>query len=514
MDGRLSPSLSAPDGAGDGILVMGMREALEQPPDAFEAHFGRYADRRDFAFAALNTAFVTDGAFVHLRRRASARHPIHLVFVSSGRESDVVCHPRVLIVAEVASRAQVVEHFIDAGTGARCFNNAVSEVVLKAGACVEHYKAQMEGDHTFHISSVEVHQAHESHFTSHVTSLGGRLVRHDINVRLEAPRAPCDLHGLYLAAGRQHMDFHTRVDHLVPECTSSEVYKGVLDGRARGVFNGRVYVHPDAQKSDAHQSQRQSSALPARGDRYQTTARDPCRRRKVLARSDGGTARRADDVLSPLPAASTKRAPERFSPSDFSKRCWSRFSIPWLRESLTREIAGRMPGALLLADTHPTGDIAVMSSASSEDRPGRNLYDVEARRRDFPVLHQEVHGRPLVYLDNGATSQKPRSVIEALRHYYEHDNSNVHRGVHALSERATRDYEAARDEVARFVNAPDRRAVVFVRGNHRSHQSRGAELPPAPVCTKAMKSSSRTWSITPTSCLGRCCARRAERACG
>ena len=105
-----------------------------------------------------------------------------------------------------------------------------------------------------------------------------------------------------------------------------------------------------------------------------------------------------------------------------------------------------------------------MSSDSSEDRPGRNLYDVEARRRDFPVLHQEVHGRPLVYLDNGATSQKPRSVIEALRHYYEHDNSNVHRGVHALSERATRDYEAARDEVARFVNAPDRRAVVFVRG--------------------------------------------------
>ena len=95
---------------------------------------------------------------------------------------------------------------------------------------------------------------------------------------------------------------------------------------------------------------------------------------------------------------------------------------------------------------------------------GRNLYDVHARRRDFPALHQSVHGHPLVYLDNGATSQKPAAVIDALRHYYEHDNSNVHRGVHALSERATRDYEAARDEVARFVNAPDRRSVVFVRG--------------------------------------------------
>ena len=105
-----------------------------------------------------------------------------------------------------------------------------------------------------------------------------------------------------------------------------------------------------------------------------------------------------------------------------------------------------------------------MSSASSLGPAGRNLYDVHARRRDFPILHQEVRGRPLVYLDNGATSQKPRAVIEALRHYYENDNSNVHRGVHALSERATRDFEAARDEVATFVNAPDRRGVVFVRG--------------------------------------------------
>ena len=102
--------------------------------------------------------------------------------------------------------------------------------------------------------------------------------------------------------------------------------------------------------------------------------------------------------------------------------------------------------------------------ASPRGSSGRNLYDVHACRRDFPALHQEVHGHPLVYLDNGATSQKPDVVIEALRHYYARDNSNVHRGVHALSERATRDYEAARDAVTAFVNAPGRRSVVFVRG--------------------------------------------------
>ena len=105
-----------------------------------------------------------------------------------------------------------------------------------------------------------------------------------------------------------------------------------------------------------------------------------------------------------------------------------------------------------------------MNDPGSPPRSGRNLYDVHAIREDFPALHQEVHGHPLVYLDNSATSHKPTAVIDTLRHYYERDNSNVHRGVHALSERATLDYEAARDEVARFANAPDRRSVIFVRG--------------------------------------------------
>ena len=105
-----------------------------------------------------------------------------------------------------------------------------------------------------------------------------------------------------------------------------------------------------------------------------------------------------------------------------------------------------------------------MDEPGAHPRKHGNLYDVHAVRGDFPALHQEVHGHPLVYLDNGATSHKPRAVIDALRRYYERDNSNVHRGVHALSERATRDYEAARDEIARFVNAPDRRSVIFVRG--------------------------------------------------
>ena len=342
VDGQLSRTLSSPEDAGEGVLVMGMREALDRPPEAFETHFGRYADRGDFAFAALNTAFVQDGAFIHLRRRASARHPIHLIFISTGRETDIVCHPRVLIVAEVASRARVVEHYVGARAGTRCFNNTVSEVVLKAGACIEHYKAQREGDQTFHIASIEVHQAHESHFTSHVTSLGGRLVRHDINVCMDAPQARCDLHGLYLATGRQHMDFHTRVDHRAPHCTSNEVYKGVLDGRARGVFNGRVYVHPGAQKSDAHQSN--ANLLLSPHVEVDTKPQLEIHADDVKC-SHGATVGQLDQsMMFYLRSRGLDEASARaLLTFGFLEEMLKHISIPWLRESLTRNLAGRMP---------------------------------------------------------------------------------------------------------------------------------------------------------------------------
>ena len=356
VDGRLSKSRSTLEDVGEGVLVMGLREALEHPPEAFESHFGRYADREDFAFPALNTAFVADGAFIHLHRRSVARHPIHLVFVSTGREPDVVSHPRVLIVAEVASRASVVEHYVGVPSGTRCFNNAVSEIVLKAGACVEHYKAQLEDDHAFHVANLEVYQAHESHFTSHVTSLGGRLVRHDINVRLDAPKARCDLHGLFLATGRQHMDFHTRVDHLLPECTSSEVYKGVLDGRARGVFNGRVFVHPGAQKSDARQSN--ANLLLSPHVEIDTKPQLEIHADDVKC-AHGATVGQLDErMIFYLRSRGIDEASARaLLTFGFLQEMLEHVTIPWLRESLLRGLAARMPSASRLLEVAGSGDV-------------------------------------------------------------------------------------------------------------------------------------------------------------
>ena len=252
-------------------------------------------------------------------------------------------------VAEVASRACVVEHHLGIDNGAGCFNNAVSEVVLQAGACVEHYKVQTEGDRTFHIANLEVRQAHESHFTSRVLSLGGRLVRHDVNVRLEAPHARCDLHGLYLAGGRQHMDFHTRVDHLEPHCTSTEVYKGVLGGRARAVFNGRVLVHPGARKSDARQTNDNLLLSPhAEVDakpQLEIYADD-------VKCAHGATVGQLDEsmVFYLRSRGLDERSARALLTFGFLREVLDRVDIAGLRESLTRELVRRLPAAPNLPD--------------------------------------------------------------------------------------------------------------------------------------------------------------------
>ena len=252
VDGHYAADLSDLHDLGGDVEVGSMAAALAQGPESLEFHLARYADVDRHPFAALNTAFMGDGAFIHLKRRAVLARPLHLLFVSSASQPDCIMHPRVLIVGEVASRACVVESFVSLRDGVY-FNNPITEIMLKPGACVEHYKIQRESAQAYHVSTIHVEQEHDTQFTSHAVSLGARLSRTDINARLRSEGATCQLNGLFLASGHQHVDFHTAVDHISPAGTSDEYYKGILDGRARGVFNGRVYVHPDAQQTDAHQ---------------------------------------------------------------------------------------------------------------------------------------------------------------------------------------------------------------------------------------------------------------------
>jgi Fe-S cluster assembly protein SufD len=255
VNGHYAPELSLTGRLPDGVFAGDLARALTEMPRRIEPHLGRIADAGASGFSALNAAAMADGAFVYLGDGRDLQDPIHLLFLSTRQQDSVFTQPRNLIIGEAGSRALVIESYASLGESDH-FTNAVTEIALESGSELEHYKLQRECAKAYHVATLQVHQGRDSRFTSHSVALGGRITRNDINSVLDAEGAECVLNGLYMADGRQHVDHHTRVDHVRPRCTSAEFYKGILDGYSRGVFNGRVYVHPDAQKTDASQTNR------------------------------------------------------------------------------------------------------------------------------------------------------------------------------------------------------------------------------------------------------------------
>lgn len=252
VDGRFILALSTPGHLPAGIKVMSMADAIARIPEQLEPWLGRYAAPGQNGFAALNAAFMQDGAVIHLARGTTLETPLHLLFLASGA-ADTLAFVRNLIVAEAGSQASVIESYA-ALTDATGLTNSVTEIVLEQRAQLEHYRLGREGEAAYHIGSTHVQLARNSHYTSHSIAFGGRIVRHELYASLEAEGAECTLNGLYVTHGRQHVDNHTRIDHRQPRGTSREWYKGVLDGQSRAVFTGRVVVHPQAQHTDAEQA--------------------------------------------------------------------------------------------------------------------------------------------------------------------------------------------------------------------------------------------------------------------
>lgn len=253
VNGHYSPAHSRLLPLPAGVRIASLAAVLAEENEVLEQHLFRHTDYREHAFTALNTALATDGAYVYLPPDAVIAEPVHLLFVATAGEKSLMTHPRNLIVAGENSQATIIEHYVSMGES-EYFTNAVTELLAGRNAAIEHIKLQEESRKAFHIATLQVYQEANSRFASHSVSLGAALARNDINSVLDAERAECTLNGLYLADGSQHVDCHTRVDHAKPHGTSRELYKGVLDGRARGVFNGKVFVHHDAQKTDAQQS--------------------------------------------------------------------------------------------------------------------------------------------------------------------------------------------------------------------------------------------------------------------
>jgi Fe-S cluster assembly protein SufD len=253
VNGHFAAELSSLNALPKGVQVLSFADALDSQAGLSERHFARYASFENQPFVALNTALFTDGVFISIPRNAVVEQPIHVVVVSTTREEAVISHPRVLIVAGENSQATVIETY--AGSEERVYlTNAVTEIVLAENAVVDHYKVQRESAQGYHIATLQVQLARASNFSSHSISLGGAITRNDVNAVVADEGCECTLNGLYMGHDRQLVDNHTFIDHAMPHCNSHELYKGILDGRSRGVFNGKILVRQDAQKTDAKQT--------------------------------------------------------------------------------------------------------------------------------------------------------------------------------------------------------------------------------------------------------------------
>ena len=239
---------AASQAAPPGVEISKLSEA---PPELIEAHLARYASYQTNAFVALNTANFQDGLLIRIPKGAVIEEPIELIIQSSANGHPTVSHPRILILAGADSQATIIESYT--GNGGAYFTNPVTEIVAGDHAVIDHYKLQTEGARAFHVSTLQVQVGRDTNFRSHSLSFGGALVRNDVNAVL-SEGCECTLNGLYLAAGEQHIDNHTSIDHAKPHAASHELYKGILEGHSRAVFNGKILVRKDAQKTDAKQT--------------------------------------------------------------------------------------------------------------------------------------------------------------------------------------------------------------------------------------------------------------------
>ncbi|HZH99371.1 MAG TPA: Fe-S cluster assembly protein SufD [Fimbriimonadaceae bacterium] len=259
VNGQFAPELSDTPGLPEGVTLLPIEEALAFDEEAVMrylgkiAHFeGRLGSSNDNRFTDLNTAFLAEGAVLLVDRGVQLEQLVHLQFLQFANHGQFAAHPRVLIALAEGASAKVIESY--AGMSGRYFNNPVTEIYVSRGANLEHTRVQMETPEAIHVGAVFSHQEGDSVFTSNTASFGAQVSRLDLNVFLDGEHTETWLNGAYMGFGSQVVDNHTRIDHAKPNCNSFEVYKGILGGRSTGVFNGKIFVYEDAQKTDAKQT--------------------------------------------------------------------------------------------------------------------------------------------------------------------------------------------------------------------------------------------------------------------
>jgi Fe-S cluster assembly protein SufD len=248
VDGVFSEALSSLADIQTGLSIAPLATGLA----SVEQQLGQQVDLAKAGLTALNTMLMNDGVVINVAADIEVKKPIELLVINSGQTDSLAVHLRNVVVLEQNSKATFIEHYVGL-TNHVAMTNVVSEVALAENAELNHYKLQQESTNAFHIATLAAKQAANSNWNTNNISLGAQLARNDVHSRLEGEQSHTTMDGLYLVNGNQHIDNHTRIDHLVPNTTSDELYKGVLDDKSHAVFNGKVMVHKDAQKTDSNQ---------------------------------------------------------------------------------------------------------------------------------------------------------------------------------------------------------------------------------------------------------------------
>jgi Fe-S cluster assembly protein SufD len=343
VNGVYTEALSSAGSLPAGVLVSSLAEALRLDGALLEAHLTRHAPIEGSPFTALNTAFLGGGGVVQIGPGVDLAAPIHLLFVTTADSGGTVTHPRNLIAVERGARAAIIESYVTLAPGQTYWTNPVTEVAVGAGAWVEHTRIQRESEGAYHVGLTHVDQQRDSHYRSFTLAMGGAMARHNLHVRLNDENIETLMYGLYLTRGEQVADNHTAIYHDRPNCRSWEVYKGILDGRSRAVFNGKVFVKPEAQKTDAKQTNR--NLLLSDGARVNTKPQLEIFADDVKC-THGATVGRLDEVARfyarsrGLPAA----AADRLLTYAFAAEVVDEVALAPVREELDRLVLARLGG--------------------------------------------------------------------------------------------------------------------------------------------------------------------------
>ncbi|MBD3265770.1 Fe-S cluster assembly protein SufD [bacterium] len=252
VNGFFSADLSHLCDLPDGARIKNLATAIECNAEYLEPYLSRLGSFDKSAFAALNTGFMRDGAYIHIPANQVVERPIHLLYITTSSDTPIVTYPRNLFVVGNNAQVSIIESY--AGTdGDVYFTNGVSEFIVGNNAVLDHYKIQRESRDAYHITDNQIYLEQDANFYTNNVTFGGSITRNDIDAKLDAENIQCTLNGLYMIDGEQHVDNHTLLIHEKPHCESHELYKGILNGQSSGVFRGKIFVQKDAQKTDAKQ---------------------------------------------------------------------------------------------------------------------------------------------------------------------------------------------------------------------------------------------------------------------